>query len=276
MEYGHFNVVKYTSASTEEKQEKLTPEAPLQIKINGKAYTITMRTPGNDIELAIGLLFTENIIHSYKDIIHVEESPDINQSNALVININVPDSLLEGKNLFNRSIASSASCGVCGKIDLCDLATVNETIKHTKKLNIKLIKGMFDKMANEQHVFRETGGSHAAAIFTVNGDLLSTYEDIGRHNATDKAIGHLVMCGKLDKAAVLCVSGRVSYEIAAKCTHAKIPILAAVSAPSTMAVNYCKQAGITLIAYCRGERATVYSHNENIRQPDFTGVQFIK
>jgi FdhD protein len=234
------NSIKFTKGVPEERLETLTEEAVLQIKINSKAYTITMRTPGNDLELATGLLLTEGIVNSYQDIISVKETPDTHQKHSLIIDLEISESLLEGKNLFNRSIASSASCGVCGKIELCDLVPANKEINQSEKFNITLIAGMFEQMAAMQATFEQTGGSHAAAIFDVRGNLLSIKEDIGRHNATDKAIGDLMITGKLKKAGVLCISGRVSYEITAKCAQAGISVLAAVSAPSSMAVDFCK------------------------------------
>jgi FdhD protein len=258
--------VKYLAGEPEETLEVLTQEEALQIKINGKAYTITMRTPGQDKLLAIGLLFTEGVIYSPEDILSLTQLPAIQGDYTLIVDLTLKEETLKGKNLFNRSIASSASCGVCGKIELCDLVTPEHTISVSKKLNVCLIPDLLQQMNARQSLFEQTGGSHAAAIFSINGELITLQEDIGRHNAVDKAIGELFLHKKLSEADILFVSGRVSYEIVAKCAQASIPFLLAVSAPSSLAVEFCKKKGITLIGFCRNNRATVYANETNILQ----------
>jgi FdhD protein len=258
--------VKYLAGEPEETLEVLTQEEALQIKINGKAYTITMRTPGQDKLLAIGLLFTEGVIHSPEDILSLTQLPAIQGDYTLIVDLTLKEEILKGKNLFNRSIASSASCGVCGKIELCDLVTPEHTISVSKKLDVCLIPDLLQQMNARQSLFEQTGGSHAAAIFSINGELITLQEDIGRHNAVDKAIGELFLHKKLSEADILFVSGRVSYEIVAKCAQASIPFLLAVSAPSSLAVEFCKKKGITLIGFCRNNRATVYANETNILQ----------
>jgi FdhD protein len=258
--------VKYLAGEPEETLEVLTQEEALQIKINGKAYTITMRTPGQDKLLAIGLLFTEGVIHSPEDILSLTQLPAIQGDYTLIVDLTLKEEILKGKNLFNRSIASSASCGVCGKIELCDLVTPEHTISVSKKLDVCLIPDLLQQMNARQSLFEQTGGSHAAAIFSINGELITLQEDIGRHNAVDKAIGELFLHKKLSEADILFISGRVSYEIVAKCAQASIPFLLAVSAPSSLAVEFCKKKGITLIGFCRNNRATVYANETNILQ----------
>jgi FdhD protein len=258
--------VKYLAGEPEETLEVLTQEEALQIKINGKAYTITMRTPGQDKLLAIGLLFTEGVIHSPEDILSLTQLPAIQGDYTLIVDLTLKEEILKGKNLFNRSIASSASCGVCGKIELCDLVTPEHTISVSKKLDVCLIPDLLQQMNARQSLFEQTGGSHAAAIFSINGELITLQEDIGRHNAVDKAIGELFLHKKLSEADILFISGRVSYEIVAKCAQASIPFLLAVSAPSSFAVEFCKKKGITLIGFCRNNRATVYANETNILQ----------
>ena len=256
--------VRYVAGEPEETSEALAGEAPLQIKINGKAYTITMRTPGQDKMLATGLLFTERIIRDQKDILHISETPDETSGQTLMIDVLVKEEIITGKNLFNRSIASSASCGVCGKIELCDLITPEKPLYTSHKLNIHLIPGLLQQMQAEQATFEKTGGSHAAAAFDIHGRMLSVKEDIGRHNAVDKVIGALVLTDTLHQAAILFISGRVSFEIVAKCAEASIPFLLAVSAPSSLAVHFCQDKGITLVGFCRENRATVYANEKNI------------
>lgn len=256
--------ITYVSGMPKDILETLAPEEALQIKINGKAYTITMRSPGKDTFLTAGLLFTEGIICSPENIRTVTQIPAPNGEHTLIIDISLPEELLEGKNLGNRSIASSASCGVCGKTELCDLITPDYTIHTTHQLNSGLIPQLLQTMNARQETFEQTGGSHAAAIFSISGELLSLQEDIGRHNAVDKAIGELFLSKKLIEAAILLVSGRVSYEIVAKCAQAQLPFLLAVSAPSSLAVELCNRKGITLAGFCRENRATVYTHANRI------------
>jgi FdhD protein len=258
--------VKYLAGKPQETVEKLTREEALQIKINGRAYTITMRTPGQDEQLTLGLLFTENIIHSMEEIVSLSQTPAAEGDHALVVEVMVKDEVIRGKNLFNRSIASSASCGVCGKTELCDLVMPQQTLTASQKLDIQLIPDLVQQMDARQALFEQTGGSHAAAIFNDQGKLLTLQEDIGRHNAVDKAIGDLFIQNRLAEAAILFVSGRVSYEIVAKCAQAGIPFLLAVSAPSSLAVEVCQKKGITLIGFCRQNRATVYTNPSGILQ----------
>jgi FdhD protein len=161
-----------------------------------------------------------------------------------------------------RRLISNASCGVCGKVSAEDLRveTLRVSERGDRKLDPALIPVLEGRMRAAQDLFSRTGGSHAAAIFDHEGDLLVLREDVGRHNAVDKAIGHLLREGALARASLLFISGRVSYEIVSKAAKAGIPFLLAVSAPSTLAVKLCREAGITLLAFCRGGRATVYSH----------------
>ncbi len=257
--------IRIEAGHIRETEEKLVEEAPLQIRINRRPYTITMRTPGQDVALTAGLLFTEGILSSKNELLEIQEIAGT-KSATREISLTLPESLLQAKNIFNRSIASSASCGICGKTELCDIA-IPHIVNSSLQLDSELIPDLFAQMRLHQQTFDQTGGSHAAGLFGINGDLLSIQEDIGRHNAVDKTIGELLLAETLSKAAVLCVSGRVSYEIVAKCVQAQIPFLLSVSAPSSMAVEMCAQKGITLIAFCRGDRATIYTHPEYIELP---------
>lgn len=258
--------VRYVAGEPVETSEALAGEEALQIKINGTPYTITMRTPGHDMILAAGLLFTERVIRQKEDIIRISETPVASGDHSLIVDVQVTGEALEGKNLFNRSIASSASCGVCGKIELCDLVGPERPLYTSRKLDVHLIPDLMQQMRSQQSTFEKTGGSHAAAAFSIGGELLSVKEDIGRHNAVDKVIGDLLLRNLLSQTDILFISGRVSYEIVAKCAEASIPFLLAVSAPSSLAVDLCRRNGITLIGFCRENRATVYTHEKNIMQ----------
>ena len=263
----NISAIKYIDGQPVESSEALAGEEALQIRINGRAYTITMRTPGQEKFLAAGLLFTERVIQRPEDVINMIETPATNGNHVLIVDAQIREEILVGKNLFNRSIASSASCGVCGKIDFCDLGVPEPPFGNSLKLDIRRIPDLLRQMHARQSAFERTGGSHAAAIFSIDGALLSIQEDIGRHNAVDKVIGELFLRKGLDNAAIMLVSGRVSYEIVSKCAAASIPFLLAVSAPSSLAVDLCGRQGITLIGFCRDNRATVYTHEGNILQP---------
>jgi FdhD protein len=260
------NAIRYSEGISGDSKEELTWEEALQIKINGKPYTVTMRTPGNDTFLAAGLLLAEAVVSSYDDILSIKET-------ATSVDVEIKKELLVNQNLFNRSIASSASCGVCGKTEICDLVIPREVNSNSKKLRTDLIPGLLGSMRNQQSTFERTGGSHAASLFTIDGDLLTVHEDIGRHNAVDKVIGELLISQTLTNAAILVISGRVSYEIVVKCAQAKIPFLVAVSAPSSLAVDFCTRYGITLIGFCRDRRFTVYSHSENMEHETWKMVK---
>lgn len=260
------NAVQYMEGVGQASAEALTREAALQIKINGRSYTVTMRTPGHDCMLTAGLLFTEGIIRRPDDVTDMLEIPGATGDTTMVVDVHIPTDILIHQDIFNRTIASSASCGVCGKADICDLVVPAKRHATARRLRIDLIPQMLEKMRKLQCTFELTGGSHAAALLTAEGHLLGAREDIGRHNAVDKVIGELFLKRTLHEAEVLLISGRVSYEIVAKCSQANISFLLAVSAPSSMAVEYCNAAGITLVGFCRDHRATVYTHPENIQQ----------
>jgi FdhD protein len=267
------NATRYSEGISSDSKEELTWEEALQVKINSKPYTVTMRTPGNDTILAAGLLFSEGVIKSHDDILSMHETPTANGDFVLSVDVGIRSETLAGQNIFNRTIASSASCGVCGKTDICDLVAPVEVNASPKKLRTELIAGLLGDMRKLQPTFERTGGSHAASVFTVDGYLLSVHEDIGRHNAVDKVIGELFLNKMLHEAAILVISGRVSYEIVSKCSQAKIPFLIAVSAPSSLAVDFCEKSGITLIGFCRDKRFTVYSHPQNIEHKTWKKVK---
>ncbi len=239
----------------------LTFEQALQININRKPFSITMRTPGDDKELIRGLLYSEDIYRSSENLtINLSENKEKSITEA---NIDINEELLKSGYSNSRSFLSASSCGICGKTELDELDTSCQ-IDDSNQIDLEKLLKMFEVMSEAQETFHQSGGSHAAAGFTNDGTLLSIREDIGRHNAVDKVIGHLINNNQLKEAKCLTVSGRISYEIISKAFAAKIPILAAVSAPSTLAVDFAKELGITLLAFCRENKATCYSHPNRI------------
>jgi FdhD protein len=236
----------------------LVVEAPLQININGEAYTVVMRTPGHDFDLIQGLLYAEDIYKKSPSLTFevVEEEERIPK----IINAIIPAKHLGKGYLNKRTLLSVSSCGICGKQELDDLYLEGDVLTETMKFSSEKLFQMFTDLQEQQATFHQTGGSHAAAIFNANHQLLTIREDIGRHNAVDKCVGHLVRQHQLKSGSFLLVSGRVSYEIVSKAFIAQIPVIIAVSACSSMAVDFAKELGICLIGFTRDNKMTIYSN----------------
>lgn len=258
--------LKYQSGKLEEVEDTLTAEASIQIMINKEPYTVTMRTPGNDRELVRGLLHNEDLFKYAKEALEYEVVETDDNGDPLSVNVNIPEDKL-GKGYINsRNILSVSSCGICGKRELDDLKVDGDPLPVEEQIDPRTLALMFEAMRAGQNTFEASGGSHASAAFTLNGKLLILMEDIGRHNAVDKVVGGLIESGQLNEARCLLVSGRISYEIVTKAFMAGIPVLAAVSAPSTLAVDFAKELGITLLAFCRDGKATCYANVQRLQQ----------
>ena len=264
MAHKNYYATKYTLENTTAVNDVLVEEEALQIVINGKPFTITMRTPGDDEALTRGLLYCENV---YTNPILSAPITLSKQADRTIASVNIPMEQIQIGIENERSLISVSSCGICGKTQLDDLTGA---LKTEANITLQQLNDLFRKMEEKQDLFSKSGGSHAAAIFTTTGDLLSIKEDVGRHNAVDKAIGEALLNQQLEEAFCLTVSGRVSYEIILKAFRANIPILAAVSAPSTLAVDYARELGITLFAFCRNGGATCYSHERRFWQKKST------
>ena len=239
-------------------KDQLVIEAPLQININDKPYTVVMRTPDNDQDLVLGLLYAEDIYKKTTPIPFeiVEEKYEI----PSIVNVTINKENLGKGYLNKRTLLSVSSCGICGKQKLEDLEVKGDKIAKEVLVDSDQLLEMFKPLQEYQTTFKKTGGSHAAGVFDNEFNLLSIKEDIGRHNAVDKCVGSLLQQNNLKKATYLLVSGRVSYEIVSKAFLAKIPVIVAVSACSSMAVDFAKEFGICLIGFTREEKMTVYSN----------------
>lgn len=263
MATNQYQGIKYTKQKAVKVNDYLTSEEALQININNKPFSITMRTPNDDDSLIRGLLYSEDI---YRGKEKLEMTYQKNKENSITeANIIIDESLLKTGYSNSRNFLSASSCGICGKTELEDIDTSCK-IESNNKISLNTITDMFDLMRTKQNTFELSGGSHAAAAYTEQGKLLCVMEDIGRHNAVDKVIGYLINQNLLQNAKCITVSGRVSYEIVSKTFAAKIPVLAAVSAPSTLAVDFAKELGITLLGFCRDNKATCYSRPERIEE----------
>jgi FdhD protein len=256
------DAVRFDDGKPSNVSEVLAPEDVLQININGNPFSVTMRSPGNDEELVRGLLYTEHVLEEggYE----YAETRDARSGRVLAVEVTVDPALLSGDVVLSRSLLSTSSCGLCGRKEMEEMGMGGEPLSPLNPLSARSIPGMQEIMRARQELFAQSGGSHAAALFTLDAESLAVYEDIGRHNAVDKAVGSLLLQGKLDSAECLLVSGRVSYEIVMKAYAARTPFIVAVSAPSSLAAKTCDQLGISLLGFCRETRATVYSHPENV------------
>ncbi|WP_068272503.1 formate dehydrogenase accessory sulfurtransferase FdhD, partial [Aldersonia kunmingensis] len=234
---------------------------------------VTMRTPGSDVELAQGFLLTEGIIRDRSDIAAVRycnsAGPDgMNTYNVLDVDlapgVTLPDTGIE------RNFYTTSSCGVCGKASLDSIRTRtrHSPADDPATVDTEVLAGLPDTLREAQKVFATTGGLHAAGLFTPDGRVLAVREDVGRHNAVDKLIGWAAEQDRIPMAGtVLLVSGRASFELVQKAVMAGIPILAAVSAPSSLAVDLAEDAGLTLVGFLRGQSMNLYTHPERVRTP---------
>ncbi|PQJ73564.1 formate dehydrogenase accessory sulfurtransferase FdhD [Polaribacter butkevichii] len=259
-----YQALKITQNTQNFIDDVLVVEAALQININDEPYTVVMRTPDNDKELIRGLLYAEDIYKSKKTLtFNVEEAEN---GVPTIINVTISKYILGKGYLNKRTLLSVSSCGICGKKELKDIKVNGEKLAQTNSFSSDILHEMFLKMNDFQHTFKNSGGSHAAALFNKNYDLLTIKEDIGRHNAVDKVIGDLLIKEKLSEANYLIVSGRVSYEIVSKAFIAKIPIIVAVSACSSLAVDFAKEFGICLIGFTRDQKMTIYSNPSFVKR----------
>lgn len=258
MNTGLYNGIFYNGARFSQVQDVLAIEVALAIAVNGTPFTVTMQTPGNEAELVRGLLFSENIFRSLTEqpVITITGRDERGFINA--VQVSIPPQLVLKDFAGTRNVISASSCGVCGKTSIEDESDTK--VQNNDLLDPALIGKMFEQVSEKQKAFQESGGTHAAGAFTIEGELITVKEDIGRHNAVDKVIGYLVSNQLLDKVKCLTVSGRVSYEIVSKARAAGIPFLAAVSAPSSLAAEEAEKAGISLLAFCRNKKLTVYSN----------------
>ncbi|WIM88773.1 formate dehydrogenase accessory sulfurtransferase FdhD [Candidatus Mycobacterium wuenschmannii] len=263
--------VRHVSAdATVHRPETLAVEEPLEIRVNGTPITVTMRTPGSDFELAQGFLLTEGIIARRADVAAIRycsgAGPDgLNTYNVLDITLEagVPTPSTD----VTRNFYTTSSCGVCGKasLDAVRLSSRYPVGDHVLRVSAATLSALPERLRAAQKVFATTGGLHGAALFGADGTLLVAREDIGRHNAVDKAIGWALENDRIPlETAVLLVSGRASFELTQKAVMAGVPMLAAVSAPSSLAVDLASESGLTLVAFLRGDSMNIYARPDRV------------
>ncbi|HET9030502.1 MAG TPA: formate dehydrogenase accessory sulfurtransferase FdhD [Candidatus Aquilonibacter sp.] len=253
--------------------DRVVTEEPLELRLaaGGRTQTlaVTMRTPGNDFELAAGFACSEGIVRDRADLLSVSYciDPDVDAEQRYnIVNIELAAAAMPDTSRFERHFTINSSCGVCGRanIDALGDSGIAPLVDDTR-VRFETIYALPERMRAAQRVFETTGGLHAAAIFTPEGEGVAVREDIGRHNALDKLIGWSLMEGRFPLAGtILAVSGRASYEILQKAAVARIPIVCAVSAPSSLAVDLARAFNISLVGFLRGTRANVYAGGERL------------
>ncbi|HEY3505481.1 MAG TPA: formate dehydrogenase accessory sulfurtransferase FdhD [Actinocatenispora sp.] len=265
--------VRITDGAVDRRADTLVVEEPLEIRVDGSPLAVTMRTPGDDVDLAVGFLCTEGVVGSAADVVSARHCAggdgEANTYNVLdvVLAEGTPPPVVDP----TRNFYTTSSCGLCGKASIDAVRTRSRypVAADPVRVTAELLTALPDELRAAQRVFERTGGLHAAGLFTPAGDAVCVREDVGRHNAVDKVIGWAVREGRVPLAGlVLMVSGRASFELVQKASMAGIPVLAAVSAPSTLAVDLAAEVGMTLVGFLRGSRMNVYSGAERIAPVD--------
>jgi len=262
-------VLEWESGRRRHVLDDLAGEEPLEIRVNGTAISVTMRTPGDDFELAAGFLLAEGIVRSADAIERIAfgRLPD-GQPSGNIVDVLLKDDTSLDMEQFGRHFVAASSCGVCGKASIAAIrARGLMRPAGDAAVDPERLCDLPDRLRPAQAVFGKTGGLHAAALFGADGELVGVREDIGRHNAVDKIVGHAVLKRWLPLADhILLVSGRGGFEIVQKAVAAGVPVVASVSAPSSLAVRLARQYRLTLIGFLRGHRFVVYSAEERIRR----------
>jgi FdhD protein len=266
---------RWDSGRWTDRPDHVVTEEPLQLLLDGEPLSVVMRTPGDDIELTLGLMYAEGIVRSTDaiDVIRIsaesgEAEPAVSVESVLMES-NVVDIHLAVKprRKPERSMLSSSACGVCGSVLIEDLRRDLSVLPDGPNIGPGILPGLVETLRSGQGVFDSTGGLHAAGLFDSRGKLLYLREDVGRHNAVDKVVGRALMDGRLPlSGSLLVVSGRAGYEIVQKSVTAGIPVLAAVGAPSSLAVALAREFNQTLVGFLRGDRFNVYSAPERLHK----------
>ncbi len=267
---------RWTAGQWSESPDMVATEEPLQLMLDGEPLSVVMRTPGDDIELCLGLMFAEGIVRTAKDVRVIRISAEAGEDadavavESVLVESNQVDVHLAGKarRKPERSMLSSSACGVCGTVLIEDLRRDLAVLPSGPAVDPALLPGLVDQLRSGQGIFDRTGGLHGAGLFTPDGELVYLREDIGRHNAVDKVVGRALLEGRLPaRDSILVVSGRAGYEIVQKSITAGIPVLAAVGAPSSLAVALAREFNQTLVGFLKGDRFNVYSAPERLSRP---------
>jgi FdhD protein len=263
-------VLRLGGAVPLERPDTLVVEEPLEIRVGGRPLAVTMRTPGADMDLAAGFLVGEGVV---SEVGHVRAQRycagalEDGQNTYNVLDVDLDPSVPPPDASLERSVYTTSSCGVCGKASLEAVRTQARwsVADDPVRVTPALLSSLPDRLREAQRVFDRTGGLHAAGLFTADGELLCLREDVGRHNAVDKVVGWALREGRLPlRGTVLMVSGRASFELVQKAWTAGVPVLAAVSAPSSLAADLAEEAGLTLVGFLRGQTMNVYARADRV------------
>jgi FdhD protein len=263
-------VLHLDAGASTRRQESLAAEEPLEIRVDGRPLSVTMRTPGHDVELAHGFLLTEGVIGSPGDVLaarYCDSLDDAGRNTYNVLDLALAAAVEPPAPGLERNFYTTSSCGVCGKASLDAVALKSRFSPAADPVTVTpaVLSTLPDTLRAAQTLFDSTGGLHAAGLFTADGRLLVAREDVGRHNAVDKVLGWALLERRIPAAGtVLMVSGRASFELVQKAVMAGVPVLSAVSAPSSLAAELAVEAGLTLVGFLRGQTMNVYSGTQRI------------
>ena len=251
----------------EKRSDDTAREEPLEIRVEGRSVAVVMRTPGHDEELTAGFLVTEGVVQKPRDILEITQCPVTTESKGNVVDVLLGGAMVQWESL-TRHVFSASSCGLCGKTSIESVFQKFPATSVNWSVPAELLWTLPDKLREAQETFSKTGGLHASAIFDREGNLVVLREDVGRHNALDKVLGYCLLQGMLPlNEHILLVSGRVSFEIIQKALAGGIGLVAAISAPSSLAVEFAAEAGQTLVGFLRSGTLNVYTHPERLMLP---------
>ncbi|MDI2130990.1 formate dehydrogenase accessory sulfurtransferase FdhD [Yinghuangia seranimata] len=263
-------ILRLDGDATARRTDTLTAEEPLEIRVGGRTLTVTMRTPGDDFDLVAGFLVSEGVVGEARDLAGMRYCAGADEDGRNTYN--VVDAVL-GAHVppldpgLQRGVWTSSACGICGTAGIEGLRRMarHDVAADPLRVAPHVLYALPDRLRAAQRVFDSTGGLHAAGLFTADGEPVCVREDVGRHNAVDKVVGWALRDGRLPlRGLLLAVSGRASFELTQKAAMAGIPLLAAVSAPSSLAVELAEDAGVTLVGFLRGQGANVYSRTDRV------------
>ncbi|MEV0945010.1 formate dehydrogenase accessory sulfurtransferase FdhD [Rhodococcus sp. NPDC049939] len=263
-------VTRISGTRQSTRPDTVVVEEPLEIRLNGRPLAVTMRTPGSDVELAQGFLLTEGIISDRSDIVSIRFCNSVDEygvNTYNVLDVELAPTVTPPETGIERNFYTTSSCGVCGK---ASLDAIRQRTRHSPaddavRIPAATLAELPDVLRSAQRVFDVTGGLHAAGLYSRTGELLASREDVGRHNAVDKLVGWATEQSLLPlRGTVMLVSGRASFELVQKAVMAGTPVLAAVSAPSSLAIDLARDAGLTLIGFLRDSTMNIYAHPERI------------
>lgn len=251
----------HADRSAESVDDQLAVEEPLEIRVQGHSVAVTMRTPGADEELAMGFLCTEGVVQDPGEVIDLDICSAEGESRGNIINVTLRDPASVDLESLSRRVFTSSSCGLCGKSTIEAVCGAHPAIPTSARIHPTLptLLALPERLIAAQHTFQSTGGLHAAALFTGEGELVTVREDVGRHNAVDKVLGRLLLDGRNPAELGLLVSGRIAFEIVQKALIARVGLVAGISAPTSLAVDLALTSGQTLVGFLRDNRCNVYA-----------------